>query len=45
MLYEKQRTVDVGIINYKDALNYGFTGIALRATGSKLGFTLLLETL
>jgi len=30
----KQRTVDVGIINYKDALNYGFTGIALRATGS-----------
>lgn len=45
MLFVKQRTVDIGVISYKDALNYGFTGVALRATGSRLGFTWLLETL
>jgi NADH:ubiquinone oxidoreductase subunit D len=34
MLYVKQRTVGVGVISLEDALNYGFTGVALRCAGS-----------
>jgi len=29
----KQRLVDIGIVNYKDALNWGFSGVMLRGSG------------
>ena len=31
----KQRLVNIGIITYKDVLNYGFSGVLLRSTGIK----------
>lgn len=30
-----QRTVDIGIVNAQDALNYGFSGVMLRGSGIK----------
>ena len=29
----KQRLVDIGVVNYKDALNWGFSGVLLRGSG------------
>jgi len=31
----KQRLVDIGIINYEDALSFGFSGVMLRGSGVK----------
>lgn len=29
-----QRLLDVGVISYEDAIDYGFSGVLLRSTGS-----------
>jgi NADH dehydrogenase (ubiquinone) Fe-S protein 2 len=29
----KQRLVDVGVVSYKDALDFGFSGVMLRGSG------------
>jgi NADH dehydrogenase (ubiquinone) Fe-S protein 2 len=31
----KQRTIDIGLVNASDALNWGFTGVMLRGSGIK----------
>lgn len=31
----KQRLVNIGVVNYKDALSFGFTGVMLRSCGFK----------
>ncbi len=35
----KQRLVDIGVVNYRDALDMGFTGCYVKRIWNTMGFT------